>query len=224
MFLVELRVLHPCNSSNRQWGILTSIPLSVFYSFRHLWSTSSVQRVTSLNVCGIFLKSNCSDQCVILADLNSFCGFIFDYLSCNRENGSQWRSLCFGNLLTGNGGMIIWTADSYMAFGTSILGFPMFHCCLCDIFTRLSMKFLMSLFCLVGQGCQNHTGRIIYKFNSSTYWPLESKNLAMCPLFTTLTVIPSEYGVALEVLSSFRSRMLLNGILFSVWWLFLRLH
>lgn len=100
MFLVELRVLHPCNSSNRQWGILTSIPLSVFYNFCHLWSTSSVQRVTSLNVCGIFLKSNCSDQCVILADLNSFCGFIFDYLSCNRENGSQWRSLCFGNLLT----------------------------------------------------------------------------------------------------------------------------
>lgn len=100
MFLVELRVLHPCNSSNRQWGILTSIPLSVFYKFCHLWSTSSVQRVTSLNVCGIFLKSNCSDQCVILADLNSFCGFIFDYLSCNRENGSQWRSLCFGNLLT----------------------------------------------------------------------------------------------------------------------------
>lgn len=223
MFLVELRVLHPCNSSNRQWGILTSIPLSVFYNFCHLWSTSSVQRVTSLNVCGIFLKSNCSDQCVILADLNSFCGFIFDYLSCNRENGSQWRSLCFGNLLTWK-----WWHDHLncrFLYGIwYIYSWLPHHCCLCDFFTHLSMKFLMSLFCLVGQGCQHHTGRIIYKFNSSTYWPLESKNLAMCPLFTTLTVIPSEYGVALEVLSSLRSRMLLNGILFSVWWLFLRLH
>lgn len=32
-------------------------------------------------------------------------------------------------------------------------------------------------------------------------------------LFTTLTVIPFEYGIALEVFSSLRSRMLLNGIL-----------
>lgn len=30
---------------------------------------------------------------------NSFWGFIFDYLSLNRENGSPWRSLCFRNLL-----------------------------------------------------------------------------------------------------------------------------
>lgn len=147
MFLVELRVLHPCNSSNRQWGILTSIPLSVFYNFCHLWSTSSVQRVTSLNVCCIFLKSNCSDQCVIPADLNSFCGFIFDYLSCNRENGSQWRSLCFGNLLTWK-----WWHDHLncrFLYGIwYIYSWLPHHCCLCDIFTRLSMKFLMSLFCL----------------------------------------------------------------------------
>lgn len=169
MFLVELRVLHPCNSSNRQWGILTSIPLSVFYNFCHLWSTSSVQRVTSLNVCGIFLKINCSDQCVILADLNSFCGFILKYT--NREikiNMNKIPTCCtcmffyyhiqcqrlrfywsltsiicpvtekmdlngevfaLATFLLGNGGMIIWTADSYMAFGTSILGFPIIVVC-----------------------------------------------------------------------------------------------
>ena len=125
---------------------------------------------------------------------------------------------------TGDGGMINCKADSSMEGGISILGLFIIVV-LCDMatFPPLRMKSLMKrvlpstiLACYVLSDKVANMAPLesaMLKFSSSPSCPFESVNLAMCPLFTTLMVMPSEYGTALEFFSPFNSRMLLCGIL-----------